>query len=338
MKTVVLLDTSIASNNMGDEIIMRSAEAYLDNRLFNDFYKLRYPTHTNAFTFYSARRWEKAEIVRNSDLKFIFGTDLLAKDMFHSINLWNIQLWNCSPLKGTITVGCGCSLEDRKHINRYTKRLYNKVLSHDYIHSTRDEETKLFLEAMGFHAVVTGCPTLWMLTPSFCQAIPHTKADSVVFTLSGTAKDYKRDQYLINILKKNYTKVYFWVQTVFDLDYLYELNNIDRIEILNVDLNGYSRFLNAHSDIDYVGIRLHGGIYAMQHGKRSVIISIDHRARNININNHLNCIEREAIEDLEYLINSNIITQVSVDYTTIANWINQFNNEEAKNDLHPIFK
>ena len=72
MKTVVLLDTAIASNNMGDEIIMKSAEKYLDKILFTDMYKLRYPTHTQAFSMYSSRGWEKAEIVRKAVSELIY--------------------------------------------------------------------------------------------------------------------------------------------------------------------------------------------------------------------------------------------------------------------------
>ena len=295
MKTVVLLDTAIASNNMGDEIIMKSAEKYLDKILFTDMYKLRYPTHTQAFSMYSSRGWEKAEIVRKADLKLIFGTDLLCKDMFHPINLWNINYFNSSPLAGTVTCGCGCSLESKKHINLYTRMLYKKVLSAEFTHSTRDEETKSFLEEMGFKAIVTGCPTLWSLTPEVCSLIPKDKKSAVVFTLSGTSKDYKRDQYLIDCLNKNYETVYFWVQTIFDFDYLHELKNISKIKVLQTDLLGYGEFLDSH-DVDYVGIRLHGGIYAMQHRRRAIIIAIDHRARNININNHLNCIERLTIK------------------------------------------
>ena len=224
-----------------------------------------------------------------------------------------------------MTVGCGCSLEKIRHVNLYTKKLYNKVLSHKHVHSTRDEETKEFLEQMGFKAVVTGCPTLWSLTPEVCKHIPVKKADSVIFTLSGTSRDIKRDQYLIDVLVRNYNKVYYWVQTVFDLEYLSEFENVNYIKILNCDLNGYDNFLKTH-DVDYVGIRLHGGIFAMQHKKRSIIIAIDHRARNINVNNHLNCIERTDIEEIERMINSDIVTDVKVDYSIINNWLMQFEN------------
>lgn len=323
MKIAVLLDTSIASNNMGDEIIMRSAEKYLEHRLLDKYYKLRYPTHTNAFTFYSSRGWEKAEIVRNADLKLIFGTDLLCKDMLHPINLWNINLFNCSPLSGTVTVGCGCSLENKKYVGLYTRKLYNKVLAHNFVHSTRDEETKEFLEQMGFEAVVTGCPTLWSLTPQLCQMIPQSKANDVIFTLSGTSKNYVKDQYLVDCLLRNYENVYYWVQTIFDLDYLNEFKNIERIKVLNCDLNTYGKFLDSH-DIDYVGVRLHGGIYAMQHGRRSIIISIDHRARNMSKVNNFNIIERSDIDTLEDMINSNFVTNVKVDYEILNNWLSQF--------------
>jgi len=322
MKKVVLLDTSIASNNMGDEIIMRSAETQM-KPLLRDFYILRYPTHTQAFSWYQSHNWEKADIVRAAEFKFIFGTDLLCKDMLHSINLWNINLLNCGPLKNTILVGVGCSLEKLKKINLYTRVLYNKVLSHDYIHSTRDEETAEMLDSMGFKAIVTGCPTLWGLTSEFCKQIPTTKSKEVVFTLSGTAQDKTADKALIDILKKNYEKVYFWVQTVFDEDYLKELTSFDDIKVIRGGVTDYGLFLDRHN-IDYVGIRLHGGIYAMQHKKRAIIISIDHRARNINSINHLNCIERENITELESMINSDITTDITVNYENLNTWMNQF--------------
>lgn len=322
MKTAVIFDTSIASNNMGDEIIVRSAEANL-KKLLGNYYKLRYPTHTKAFTAISSRTWEKANLVKNADIKLVIGTDLLWKNMLHPLCLWNINIFNCSPLAGTVACGCGCAFENIKNINLYTKMLYSKVLSHDYVHSTRDEETKVFLEQLGYKAIVTGCPTLWNLDEEFCSTIPANKSDSVIFTLSGTGKDHINDQKFINIIRRNYKKVYFWPQTIFDLDYLNGFENIRGINIVSGDLNVYSDFLANH-DVDYVGTRLHGGIFAMHHRKRAIIIAIDHRARNIKLNNNINCVERKKIDKVESMINSEFGTNIILEREKIDKWINQF--------------
>ena len=75
---------------------------------------------------------------------------------------------------------------------------------------------------------------------------------------------------------------------------------------------------------DYVGTRLHGGVYAMRHGRRSIIIAIDERAREINASNHLNCIDINDIPLLSDYINSAIETNVAMDFDSINKWKEQF--------------
>ena len=94
---------------------------------------------------------------------------------------------------------------------------------------------------------------------------------------------------LINTLIENYNEVFFWPQGVDDYNFLLMFKNIEKITALSASKDAFQTYLK-ENDTDYVGTRLHGGIYAMRHGRRAIIIAIDERAREINKSNHLNCI------------------------------------------------
>ena len=181
--------------------------------------------------------------------------------------------------------------------------MYQRVLSHDYYHSVRDERTKRYVESLGLKAINTGCVTMWKLTPEFCKSIPDQKSNKVVFTLTRRLDKDEKDQFLIDTLVENFEEVYFWPQGAWDYDYFKQFNHVDAIKVLPPSKDAYDQFLT-QNETDYVGTRLHGGIYAMRHGRRTIIIAIDERAREIHKGNHLNCIEKDEIDKLRKLIPS----------------------------------
>lgn len=165
---------------------------------------------------------------------------------------------------------------------------------------------------------------MWRLTPEFCRTIPSFKASRVVFTLTSYSPDPVQDQALVDILKRNYDKVLFWVQDSDDLAYLAQLKGTSDIEVIKPSKEEYDRLLS-QEDIDYVGTRLHAGIYAMRHRKRSIIIVIDERAREINKSNNLVCIERSEVADsMERLIQSTFNTEIRMPLEDIERWKTQF--------------
>lgn len=321
MENILLMDTSVASLNKGDDIIMKCVKSELDF-LLKDNFVLNLPTHLAPFHAY--QEWKNTYRVRyykNCRLKFVCGTNLLVPNLLNRFPQWNINIFNYKPICGSILVGVGKGAGDKS--NRYTTNLYKKVLNHDYIHSVRDERTKQYVERLGLKAYNTGCPTMWMLTPEFCKTIPTKKAKNVVFTLTYRPDVDLRDQKLIDILNENYEEVYYWVQGVDDFKYLHNFKNIENIHIVTSTVDAYEKVLNM-DDIEYVGTRLHAGIFAMRHAKRSVIIAIDERAREINKCNNLNCIEKDEISKLPDLINSEIITNIIMPFDKIEKWKNQF--------------
>lgn len=321
MKKIMLLDTSIGTSNLGDAIIMECVEKEL-SPLLRDAFVYHMPTHLPAFSSFAV--WRNSLTVQNyekCDLKFAGGSNLLVKDLKTHYPQWNIHPFNSRPLRDTILVGVGAGAGEQT--NRYTTKLYQQVLHHEYIHSVRDERSREYVESLGLRAINTGCATMWMLTPEFCASIPKKKAARVVFTLTGRNQADSRDQKLIDILNRCYDKVYYWVQGDKDLDYLHMFKNIERIVIIPPSKAAYDALLQ-EKDLDYVGTRLHGGIYAMRHRKRAVIVAIDERAREIHRANHLNCIEKDDIDELERMICGEISTSVKMPFSEIARWKAQF--------------
>lgn len=327
MKNVLMLDTSIASLNQGDEIINISIKKNW-NEIFQNNYIIKLPTHTPVYTPFQCFLYnkKKLDVFNNAEYKFLCGTNALYTNMFRPLPSWNINICNCKMIKNTICLGTGLGVNSKK-VNLYTKLLYKKVLSKKFVHSVRDKKTKEFLESLGFKAINTGCPTLWGLTPEFCDEIPEKKSDNVIFTLTSYENDKENDKIMIDILRKMYKKIYFWPQSIWDLEYLKSLSNTEDIIIISPNIYEYDKILN--SDIDYVGNRLHGGIFAMQHKCRTIIISIDYRAKEMAETYSFKCIEREEIkEKLEKMINSEWNTQINgLDFKKIEEWKRQFYDE-----------
>lgn len=322
IKKVLLLDTSVATLNIGDEIINTSIRKNFDE-LFSGNYIFSLPTHTLHFSLFQRLLYRKKMCAySNVDYKFLCGTNALYTNMIRPLPGWNINIFNSSLVKGTICLGVGAGINSSS-VNWYTRTLYTQVLSREYIHSVRDEFTKEFLEKMGFKSYNTGCPTIWGLTPDVCTRIPKMKSNSVIFTLTSYNPDKKIDKAMIDILRKNYQYLYFWPQTINDLDYLRMLTNEIPI-VISPNLFSYDEILD--KDVDYVGSRLHGGIRALQHAKRAIIISIDYRARNMSKDYQLPIIERENIlDELDSRINSSWETKIDgIDFKLIKQWKEQF--------------
>ena len=319
---VLLLDTSVATLNIGDEIILDSIRENFPE-LFENNYIYSLPTHTLHFSLLQKLLYrKKIRAYSTADYKILCGTNALYTNMLRPLPSWNINIFNSSLVKNTICLGVGIGLNSTS-VNWYTRWLYSKVLSNKYIHSVRDEAAKIFLEKLGYLVYNTGCPTLWGMTSELCKRIPDSKSDSVVFTLTSYQADRTRDKAMVEILSKNYSHLYFWPQTIDDLGYLKSLTN-DLPTIISPNLLSYDRFLD--TEIDYVGNRLHGGIRALQHAKRTIIISIDYRAENMAKNYSLPIIKRENIlEELESKINSEWSIRIKgIDFNLIKQWKNQF--------------
>ena len=324
MDNIILFDPSIRSLNKGDEIIMRSAEKRIEHLLEGN-YVVKSATHAPVVTFYQNTHLNpRMRFYDDAKYKFLCGSSMIWKNMFKPRPTFNVNWFNCMPYKNSILLGCGIAQSNVKKVNYYTKRLYSKILSKEYIHSVRDDDALKFVKSLGYKAINTGCPTMWGFTPEFCAGIPTQKSDRVIFTLTDFGKDYKKDQLLIDILHENYPELYFWIQGAFDKEYLDSFKHINDIHIVNPTVDDYSRILN-EGNIDYVGTRLHAGMFALQHSVRTIILAIDNRTRSINDAYHLHVVERDRIgAELSDKINSEFATNISIRQKNISKWLSQF--------------
>ena len=138
--------------------------------------------------------------------------------------------------------------------------------------------------------------------------------------------DEKRDGVMLGILRAHYNRVWAWIQTTEDDSYLSRLESslglppFPRI----CSLVRFREILRS-GRVDYVGTRLHGGVFALQNGCRSLIISIDHRAQGFHETNNLPILDRRDVESgLERVINGALVTDIRIDRNAIAAFKSQF--------------
>lgn len=209
--------------------------------------------------------------------------------------------------------------------NLYTRFFLKNLLSKTILHSVRDSYTEKMLKNIGINNVInTSCPTTWTLTPNHCSEIPSKKSENVVITLTDYNKNRAADETLLRIVVEAYKNVFLWVQGLGDLEYVRTFGKIaDKIKIIPPRLDKYDELLK-NEEIDYIGTRLHAGIRALQHKKRSLIIAIDNRATEMSKDINLNIIERKNIRQLESLIFSKIETKLDIPIENINKWKAQF--------------
>ncbi|TMO40773.1 polysaccharide pyruvyl transferase family protein [Pseudoalteromonas sp. S4389] len=311
-----LYDTSIATMNVGDEIINDSIYNELSD-LFSTKQFVRVPTHdgVSGVGIYRMNLAEK---------RFLCGSNIMTGKFFTSAQ-WNVGPIDLLRMKDMITVGVGW-VDYQGSISKYTELAYKHILSSEYIHSVRDDYTKKKFVEMGVSNVVnTSCATMWKLTEEHCSRIPKKKANAVVFTITDYRRAKEEDEYLINTLCKNYKNVYFWVQGSMDFEYFRSLNiSHDSIKVIPPQLSKYDSLLKQR-DVDFVGTRLHAGIRSLQFMNRTIIIGVDNRAKEKSRDFNIKVIDRSDLKNsLEDVINSSWATDIVIPIENIKIWKEQF--------------
>ncbi len=323
MKKIVLFDPSYGTSNLGDHIINEAVMEQMEF-LFDKSYLVRYSTHTPQAHFWQLP-FRNRDIIGNlkqADLKFLGGSNIIKLHLNRPVPDWNVNLMTMHLYKPSIVIGGG--LEGTANSSSlYSRVILRSVLSKDYVHSARDEEAHIFLKKLGLKSINTGCPTTWNLTKEHCKMIPTDKSSRVVFTLTDYLKQ-NDDQTLIDTLVSAYDEVYFWPQGTGDYAYLKTLNNTESINVIGANLKAFKQCLSHPEGMDYIGTRLHAGIYAMQHKVRSIILIVDNRARDMQLAYNINAIERSSINELRPLLESSFTTDVRIDEAKIKEWKQQF--------------
>lgn len=318
--TIFLHDTSILTTNLGDEIIMDAVRKELRG-VFPNAYFINAPTHD-----YLGQ--EALAVLKELPFSFVGGTNLLSGNM-NKYNQWKINLRYVGKVKNAILMGVGW-WQYQETVNLYTKFLLNRILSSTYLHAVRDSYTEEKLRSVGIDNVLnTGCMTLWQLNEMHCRTIPQEKGDCVVMTFTDYKPSPTYDGQLLDIARKNYGKIYIWLQGAGDYAYLKNLVDGD-VEFIEPSLQAYDQILSDRSLFcDYMGTRLHAGIRAMQKGRRSFIVSVDNRATEMGKDFNLPVTERLKLDTLETKINTPHATTIKLPEENIKRWKRQFISAET---------
>jgi len=309
MHVVTLLDSAIASTNLGDQIIMQTVREEVARQLPDSFvYAV------------ASHEWMGAKsrgLLERSDLVLTGGTSLLSSRM------WWRPVWKVSPidaLRGLDVTLFGAGwYQFQGRPDPYTRWLYRRVLSPCRLHSVRDEYTRRKLASIGLEQVVnTGCPTLWSLSPEHCAGIPRTSAERVVTTLNSYIPHRDHDARLLETLRRCYARVHFWIQSERDEAYARALD--PTLEFLAPSLAAYDALLTSDEPIDYVGNRLHAGIRALQHGRRTLIVSIDNRAQEMGGDFDLPVVPRDGFDELATRIRGAVDIRIRLPTAAIERW------------------
>lgn len=312
----IILDTALESDNCGDQIIMENCLRQLSTITDISSY-VHIPTHRHINCL-------EKKLLQKASYKILCGTNALSGHMKY-YGLWKLGK-DVAPFNNTVLMGVGFA-SDSEMFDEYSKELMQSILSNRYIHSVRDKFSERMLKKMGINNVIyTGCPTMWEITKELCDKIPCSKGNSVITTITDYNINPEMDKSMIEILCDEYRTVYIWIQGQHDLEYIKRLDVTERVIIVDNTLQAFDAILN-QTDIDYVGTRLHAGIRALSYGHRTIVVSIDNRAREISIDTGLVTIERDYIkESLRNVVNKDFSTKIVMPQDNIKKWKDQFYN------------
>ena len=317
MRHIHLIDTAVASNNVGDEIIVEACRRALAPVL-REVYVTTSSGHDGLGRY-------GRKLAASADLIFLLGTNALtAKFRLPGRHTWSVSPRDLSALEGRVVLfGVGAN-KDFDRVQGLQVRFLKRVLSDDYAHSVRDAPAGRILDAAGRRWIGTSCPTVW----SFAGAgavFPAERAGRVVFTLTGKKPDAARDGAMIETLLALYDEVSFWPQQPEDTPYFERLASGQGWAVRRIapNLAAYDAYLSADAT-DSVGTRLHGGVRALQHGRRTVIVAIDNRARDMGVSAGLTVLARDRMETLRDMLSGPLDVTPTPDPAPIRAFLDQF--------------
>ncbi len=319
--SIALFDPSIATTNLGDEIIIESVRDSLET-LFPDEQLLRLPTQ-ECISRISGR------MSQASAFRFVGGTNLLASNMLR-YRQWQIGLLDIPYLRDIVLMGVGWwQYQDAPDF--YTRFILRRILSATHMHSVRDDYTLKKLASIGIANVInTGCPTMWKLTAAHCNQVSAVRAQDVVFTLTDYHTNLAADLLLIAELRANYRRLYFWPQGAGDRRYLQQLAITD-VTWIRPTLHAYDELLLTQ-DVDFIGTRLHGGVRALQRYRRALILAVDNRAIEISANTQLPVVRRDDLAAIKHWIQHPEKLDIKMDNAAIQSWRQQFHPQSVSDN------
>jgi polysaccharide pyruvyl transferase WcaK-like protein len=262
----------MVTRNCGDEIIAESARLEISAAI-PDAFQATIPTHERL----GPRSWRFLQQAHYGGI--IAGSNILT-DRLPFDRQWRLRPQDLLFARNLVLLGAGWRSYGR-HARPLGGRVLRHILSPSAIHSVRDAFTAAQLRDRGIENVRnTACVTMWRLDLERLASLPRERAEHVVTTVN-VSHQGGIDQEILARLLKSYETVFIWPQGLDDVAYIDGLaKSMPRLVVLGPTLAAYDAVLQAGL-VDFVGNRLHGGIRALQKGRRALILSLDNRAAEI---------------------------------------------------------
>lgn len=310
---ICLLDPSISSTNIGDDIIVDSCKKVLAE-IFPDYQLISIPTQDVIGEM-------SRNLLKNSKANIILGTNILSSNLLKYRQLrWKIK--DLISKYSLITMGVGW-WQYQKKIDLPSRIIYRRLLNRHSLLSTRDNYSKNMLERIGFSNVInTGCPSMWDI-PLNIKYYPNSFFEKCVLTFTDYNKSFKED---LVILKKAYSiskEVFFFPQSPTDLSYLKLLVKSTELplpKIINATNLSLKKFYE-QENCCFIGTRLHAGLLAARFKIPCIIIAIDNRVKEIFDDCKLDYIERTDKNFIVKIKNKfPKLLKPSLNFDSINNW------------------
>jgi polysaccharide pyruvyl transferase WcaK-like protein len=92
------------------------------------------------------------------------------------------------------------------------------------------------------------------------------------------------------------------------------------VEVVPPNLQAYDQLLRGSESLDYVGTRLHAGVRALQHGRRTTIFEIDNRAAEMSKTLSLPTVAVERGADVDQALAQPWSAEVEIPADTVDQW------------------
>lgn len=317
-----LIDPSLFNNqgepspNLGDQVISRAVHREL-RKIFGEATEIvAIPSHA-----YPTPR--SVALLKDAQHVFVGGSNLLYFRWWRPAS-WKLGFVGLTSYRDLILMGCGWGGYGIPS-GYYGRWVASTVLSSECAHSVRDEYTRaVACNGLKLSQVLnTACPTMWCLTPDFIGSLRRTRANSCIFSLTDYDKNPSADAQLIKELGRLYANnLLFWPQGAGDLDYVRALGYTG--PVIERSLESFLKVLTSGVEYDYVGTRLHAGILCLEHGVRSLVITIDNRAKEISADTGLPTLERGDVNGLATWVEGGDCAGISLPIDNINAWRRQF--------------
>ncbi len=317
-----LIDPALFNNqgepspNLGDQVISRAVHRELRKIFAESTEIVAIPSHA-----YPTPR--SVALLKDAQYVFVGGSNLLYFRWWRPAS-WKLGIVGLTSYRDLILMGCGWGGYGIPS-GYYGRWVASTVLSSECAHSVRDEYTRT-VASNGLklpQVLNTACPTMWCLTPDFIRSLRRTRANACVFSLTDYDKNPSADAQLISELARLYANnLLFWPQGAGDLDYVRALGYTG--PVIERSLESFLKVLTSGVEYDYVGTRLHAGILCLEHGVRSLVITIDNRAKEIGADTGLPTIERGDVNGLATWVEGGDCAGISLPIDNINGWRRQF--------------